>query len=272
MFSGQGEVLQPSEVLRKKSILVERGSFRPVTNTNLDILNSAFDRFKEEPDVDENAIVTLAEINMRNLQANGEIDLRDFLARADMLASCGLTVMISDYFEYYRLANYLSRYTKKRIGITMGAASLAELFNEKYYSELDGGILESFGRLFKNDLKLYIYPLLDRDSSELTTIDNLEVSNEIASLFDYLVGKGCIEQLQNFNKQHLNTFSREVLKLIKAGDSSWEQHVPTQVAEVIRERRYFDYTPAPASSFDTAVNCALTNTGIDNRTGSFLPN
>lgn len=259
MFSGQGEVLQPSEVLRKKSILVERGSFRPVTNTNLDILESAFERFKQEPDVDENAIVTLAEINMRNLQANGEIDLRDFLARADMLASCGLTVLISDYFEYYRLANYLSRYTKKKIGLTMGAASLAELFDEKYYSELDGGILESFGRLFKNDLKLYIYPLLDRDSGQLTTVENLQVSEEIASLFNYLVGKGCIEQLENFNQQHLGTFSREVLEMIKAGDSSWEEHVPARVAEVIRARRYFNYNPPQNSAINSVVNDAFAN-------------
>ena len=259
MFSGKGEVLQPSEVLRKKSILVERGSFRPVTNTNLDIIKSAAEKFKNEPDVDEDAVVTLAEINMRNLKANGDIDLRDFLARADMLASCGLTVMISDYFEYYRLAGYLSRYTKKKIGITMGAASLAELFDEKYYGSLDGGILESFGRLFKNDLKLYVYPLLNRDSGELTTIENLEVSKEISSLFKYLVEKGCIEQLENFNPQHLNTFSREVLRLISDGNETWAEHVPPEVAQVIRERRYFNYTPPQNSTLSTALNNTLLN-------------
>ena len=115
------------------------------------------------------------EITMHNLQANGDIDLRDFLARADMLAACGKTVLISDYFEYYRLAAYLARYTKQKIGITMGAGSLCDLFDEKYYTQLDGGILESFGRLFKNDLKLYIYPLQDRKTGELTTVENLRV-------------------------------------------------------------------------------------------------
>ena len=167
MFAASGEVLQPSEVLHKRPILVERGSFRPVTHVNVDMLHAAHERFSQEPGViGDEEVVQVMELTMNKLttasgQADGEIDLRDFLARADMLAACGNTVLISDYFEYYRLAAYLARYTKKKIGITMGAASLLELFDEKYYGGLDGGILESFGRLFKNDLKLYIYPLLD---------------------------------------------------------------------------------------------------------------
>ncbi len=137
MFSASGEVLQPSEVLHKKAILVERGSFRPVTHVNVDMLRAAQEKFSREPDVANEPILTLMEITMRSLQAasgkaNGDIDLRDFLARADVLAACGMTVLISNYFEYYRLAAYLVRYTKKKIGITMGAASLLELFDEKY--------------------------------------------------------------------------------------------------------------------------------------------
>ncbi|MFN3191453.1 MAG: TonB-dependent receptor [Aureliella sp.] len=239
MFSASGEVLQPSEVLRKKNILVERGSFRPLTNTNVDILDAAAQKFAEEEDVQQDEVVTLAEINMRNLQANGDIDLRDFLARVDVMAACGMTVLISDYFEYYRLAAYLAQFTRKKIGITMGAASLGELFDEKYYTELDGGILESFGRLFKNDLKLYIYPLLCQKSNELLTVENLQVADEIRSLYRYLVERGCIEQLENHNPQHLRTFSRQVLALIEAGDPSWKEHVPAEVAEVIETRGFF---------------------------------
>ncbi|WP_315851667.1 TonB-dependent receptor [Aureliella helgolandensis] len=241
MFSADGEVLQPSEVLYKKPILVERGSFRPLTHVNVDMLRAAQERFHAEADVEADEVVSLAEITMRNLQANGDIDLRDFLARVDVLAASGMTVLISNYFEYYRLAAYLARHTKKKIGITMGAASLCELFDEKYYTTLDGGILESFGRLFKNDLKLYIYPLLNRDTGELTTVDNLEVAPELRKLYRYLVDKGCIEQLDNHNPAHLGTFSREVLRLIQTGDDSWREHVPAGVAAVIEERAFFGY-------------------------------
>jgi hypothetical protein len=246
MFSAKGEVLQPSEVLYKKPILVERGSFRPVTHVNVDMLRSAHERFSREPEVAGEPVVPLMEITMHNLQnaggkPNGDIDLRDFLERADVLAACGMTVLISDYFEYYRLAAYLARYTKKKIGITMGAGSLRDLFDEKYYAQLDGGILESFGRLFKNDLKLYIYPLLNRNSGELTTVDNLRVAPELRKLYEYLVEKGCIEQLDNFNPSYLSIFSRDVIQQIKSGNSEWTESVPPEVAEVIRRRGFFGY-------------------------------
>jgi hypothetical protein len=154
--AGATTVLQPSEVLYKKPVLVERGSFRPVTHVNVDMLECALRRFAHEPGVAGEPVVPLMEITMRNLMAttsSGDVDVHDFLARADVLAACGMSVLISDYFEYYRLAAYLSRNNAKRkIAVTMGAASLRDLFDEKYYAALEGGILESFGRLFKNDL------------------------------------------------------------------------------------------------------------------------
>ena len=259
MFSASGEVLQPSETLYKKPILVERGSFRPLTHVNVDMLRAAHQKFQVESDVDADEVVCLAEITMRNLQANGDIDLRDFLARVDVLAACGMTVMISDYFEYYRLAAYLAQYNKKKIGITMGAGSLFELFDEKYYTSLEGGILESFGRLFKNDLKLYIYPFLDRHTNELTTVHNLKVSDEIRKLYQYLVDKGCIEQLDNHNPKHLKTFSREVLRQIGAGELEWTEHVPPEVAQVIKDRGFFGYRRAknvpqpPVTNFQPGI-------------------
>src|SRR6201997_918944 len=160
MFGPDGQVLQPSEALRKKAVLVERGSFRPTTLVNIDMLECALAKFEADPAVTGRPVLAFTELTMRNHLAGGEdIDRRDFLARADLLAACGLTVLISDYFEYYRLAPYIAWRTKDRIGIVLGAASLIELFDEKYYTQLPGGILESFGRLFKNDLKVFVYPL-----------------------------------------------------------------------------------------------------------------
>lgn len=241
IFAADGTMLQPSEVLHKKAILVERGSFRPVTHVNVDMLRSAYEKFSQEPGVRGEEVVQLTEITMNNLLLGGELDYRDFLARVDLLAAVGMTVLISNYFEYYRLAAYLSRYTKKRIGITMGAASLRELFDEKWYTHLEGGILESFGRLFKNDLKLYIYPLLDSATGDLTAVQNLEVAPSLRKLYEFLVERGCIEQLSNFEDKYLPIFSRDVLLKIRDGDASWEDMVPPEVAEVIKRCGFFGY-------------------------------
>ena len=185
----------------------------------------------------------IMEITMRNLLAGGtEVDRRDFLARADLLAACGMTVLISDYFEYYRLAAYLAWRTKEPIGIVMGVPSLVELFDERYYTQLPGGILESFGRLFKNDLKLYVYPVRKHEQEQLTTVSTLEVAPELRPLYDYLAGRGSFVQLDNYKPEYLKIFSRDVLKRIAAHDESWETMVPVAVAELIKKRGFFGYT------------------------------
>ncbi|HEX8296405.1 MAG TPA: TonB-dependent receptor [Chthoniobacteraceae bacterium] len=242
MFGPNREVLQPSEVLYKKAVLVERGSFRPTTVVNLDMLECALEKFKADPAVAGRTVLPLMEITMRNLLAGGtEVDRRDFLARADLLAACGMTVLISDYFEYYRLAAYLAWRTKERIGIVMGVPSLVELFDEKYYTQLPGGILESFGRLFKNELKLYVYPLRKHEQAELQTVGTLEVAPELKPLYGYLAGRGSFVQLDNFKPEYLSIFSRDVLKRIAAGDESWETMVPPAVAQLIKKRGFFGY-------------------------------
>jgi hypothetical protein len=241
MFGPSGEVLQPSAILRKRPILVERGSFRPVTKVNINMINAARERFAAEPEVESGQIVELMEITMRNLLSEGEIDLRDFLARADLLAAAGKTVLISDYFEYYRLAAYLTRYTTEPIAVTMGVSSLRDLFSEQYYAKLEGGILEAFGRLFTKDLRLYVYPLRDAATGQLMTVENVEMPADLRNLYRYLLEHGRVRQLDNFDQSVLHIFSRDVLKRIKAYDASWQEMVPPEIAEVIKRRGFFGY-------------------------------
>ena len=248
MFGADREVLQPSEVLYKKAILVERGSFRPPTHVNIDMLQCALAKFQADPAVAGKPVLPIMEITMRNLLAGGkDVDRRDFLARAELLAACGMTVLISDYFEYYRLAAFLATRTKERIGIVMGVPSLVELFDEKYYTQLPGGVLESFGRLFKNDLKLYVYPYQNEPGATQQTVHTLEVTPELTPLYDYLSKRGSFVHLNNSNPAYASIFSRDVLKRIAANDPSWESMVPPEVATIISQRGFFGCPVSPSS-------------------------
>src|SRR5580693_7583380 len=251
MFGPSGEVLQPSEVLRKRPILVERGSFRPVTKVNIDMIQSAHERFASEPEVEPGQVVELMEITMKNLLATGKIDLTDFLARADLLAAVGKIVLISDFFEYYRLAAYLARYTHAPIALTMGASSVEDLFKEEYYAGLEGGLLEAFGRLFTKDMRIYVYPLRDSATGELITVQNLKMRPDLQHLYCYLVDRNRVRQLDNFDESFLHIFSRDVLRRIKDRDPSWETMVPAEIAGVIKQRRYFGYREAEVSDAPT---------------------
>ena len=241
MFSADGKVLQPSEVLRKKPVLIERGRFRPITHVNVDMLDCALKQFEAEDDIEEGETVTVMEMNMHNLKDGGRLDLKDFVSRSEILATTGHTVMISDYAMFYRLAQYISRYTQRRIGLAMGAGSLVQVFNPEHYHDLPGGILESFGRLFKNDLKLFIYPQKNTDGS-LMKVDNLTIEGNLKHLYDYLVGHDNIVQIEGYREDILDVFSHNVLEMIRQGDKAWEDTVPEKVAAAIKKKKLFGYS------------------------------
>jgi len=243
MFTADGEVVQADEVLYKKPILVARGSFRPVTHLTMDVLDSAHAVFIQEPEVAGEEIVVLMEMTLKNLTASGEIDHIDFLDRVDTLGALGRTVLISNYGEFHRLAAYLFRYTKKMIGIAMGIPTLRDIFEEKYYSDLEGGILESFGRLFKNDLKFYVYPWRDPASGAVITAGNLRVAPHLRHLYAYLYENQLIYGLREIHEEYLPIAAKDVLDKIHAGDDTWETMVPAEVGRVIRERRLFGWRP-----------------------------
>ena len=161
-------------------------------------------------------------------------------------------MLISDYFEYYRLAAYLTRYTSQPIAVTMGVASLQDLFKEEYYSGLEGGILEAFGKLFTKDLRIYVYPLRDPATGQLSTVENMQMPGDLHSLYRHLVDRGRIKQLDNFDESVLHIFSRDVLRRIKDNDASWETMVPPEIAELIKHRHYFGYRETEVSDVAAA--------------------
>ncbi len=248
MFTANGEVVNAAEMLYKKSILVERGSFRPVTKVTLDMLRCAQAQFIQEPGVEGEETLVLMEMTLKNLADGGAIDHRDFLDRVDILSTLGKTVLVSNYAEFHRLASHLFRYTKKKIGIVMGVPTLRELFDEKYYADLEGGILESFGRMFKNDLKLYVYPLQEPKNGALITAGNLRVAPHLGHLYAYLHENRFIEALKDFDTKCLSIFSRDTLTKIKEGDPTWEEMVPPEVAAIIKDRRLLGYQPRQQST------------------------
>ena len=241
MFRADGETVQPAEVFYKKAILVERGSFRPVTYATNDMLDGARSVFLKQCGCSEEELVVLMEMTLQNLLSEGQLNHGDFLARVDILGALGRTVLISKFGEYYRLAAYLSRYTNKMIGLVMGVPSLMEIFDEKYYLNLEGGILEALGRMFKGNLKLFVYPMIDEQSGTIVTATQLKVALNLRSLFQYLIDNKFIEEITHFHPEYLRIYPPDALAKLQSGDGSWERMVPPEVVQIIKEREFFGY-------------------------------
>ncbi len=241
MFGPDGNNILPASILYKKNILALRGSYRPVTKVNIDMYEKSLDIFKQEKRVDENNTIVIFEITLSNLRAEGEIDEEDFMSRARLLCSLGHIVMISNFQEYYKLVEYFSAYTKKRMGLALGVNNLIDIFDEKYYRHLSGGILEAFGKLFFKDLKVYLYPMLNPKNGEYTNSENLKVHPRMKELYKFFKHNGKVVDIEDFDKDNLNIFSRKVLKMLENKENGWEKLLPTGVSEIIKQKELFGY-------------------------------
>ena len=241
VFGPNGRNILPAELLYRKNIFAMRGSFRPVTNVNIDMLNSGLDMFLKEENVLQEDTQIIFEITLSNLRALGEINERDFLDRVDILGRLGYTVMISNFSEYFRLVSYFAQNTKKRIGITLGVNNLLDVFDEKYYENLQGGIMEAFGKLFTRDMKVYLYPYIDKETGEILNTENLKVNFNLKELYKYFKMNNRIVDVKGYNVENLKIYSRQILNQICLGETGWEDKLPQGVAEMIKDRGMFGY-------------------------------
>lgn len=242
MFGPDGNNLLPAQQLYKANILALRGSFRPVTLVNMDMYKLAEEMFLNEKKVKKENTKIIFEITLTNLISGGKINERDFLDRAELLCSLGQNVMITNFQEYYKLVEYFSEFTKARIGLAMGVYSFVQIFDEKYYRNLSGGILEAFGKLFFKDLKVYLYPLKDQRTGEIKTSENLKVHPRMKELYKFFKYNGKVVDIEDYNPNILDIFSRTVLDMIGNGEDGWEDMLPTGIAEIIKEERLFGYS------------------------------
>jgi hypothetical protein len=241
MFTADGETVIPGEILWKKPVLLERGSFRPLTNPMLDMLERAQEQFILDKSLQDDPPVVLFEMTLRQLQVGDAIDHRDFLDRVDTLSALGKPVLISNFLRYHRLVTYLARQTDKPIALPIGLVRLRDVLDEKFYTDLPGGLMESLGQLFKNGAKLYVYPSLDKKTGKLTTVQTLEVAPNLRHLYAHLVENKFVENIANYNADALKIYSGEVLAKIHSGDEALAQIIPPQIFEVIKDKKLFGW-------------------------------
>jgi hypothetical protein len=248
MFTADGEAVIPGELLWKKPVLLERGSFRPLTNPMLDMLERAQEQFVRDKSLQADPPVVMFEMTLRQLQIGDAIDHQDFLDRVDTLCALGKPVLISNFFRYHRLVTYLSRQTDKPIALPIGLVRLRDVMDEKFYTDLPGGLLESLGQLFKNGAKLYVYPSLDKKTGQLITVENMEVAPHLRHLYQHLVDNKFIENITHYNLDALKIYSSEVLAKIHSGDESLSKLIPPPIFEIIKAKKLFGWqqkaTPA----------------------------
>ncbi len=249
MFNPEGRSIHASEFLYRKHVMVVRGSFRPITLVNQDMIRSGYQQFRESANIDPAKSFLLTELTIDNLQESAELNERDFLHRARLLNALGQTVIISDYDRYGDLIEYLNNYKVAPVGIVLGVNELLELISDKYHNNQDGRLLAAFGEIFTRNVKIYVYPAQQEGSADLITAENVPIPEGVKFLYRHLLDSGQITDIENIHDEYLSIYSREVLQQIKNGEDGWEQLVPDQVARLITDQNLFGF-PAEKLSFE----------------------
>lgn len=242
MFDLCGNVLQPATALYKKNILLMRGRFRPVTKVHIDMINSGFKNFIKEEGVEEDNVNLVLELTLKDLTADGKISDKDFVDRAELLGSLGYTVMISNYLKYYKMVDYLANIAKgKKMGVLLGVYNLHNIFDERFYDNLPGGLLEAFGKGFGHNVKLFVYPAINVENGELYELNNIKIPTHLRGLLTYMQDNNKMEGLEEYDKRLLHIVSDDVLSKIKCATSAWEEDVPEEVVKAIKFYELFGY-------------------------------
>ena len=231
MFGPKGEVQHVFDELYGKPVIVQRGTYRPVTNVNVEIMKLGQQQMKVD------SPISLFEITMSNLMATGEVDGQDFLDRVDVLSTLGQRVLISNFDLFYQLKFFLRQATQEPIAVVLGASHLEKLFDERYYAKLKGGILEGFSRLFDHNTKLLVYPF--KTDTECRTAGTFHPMAKLEHLYQYFRKNEQIIDMTNCDNVNTSLHSQNVRTLLQAGDSKWEELVPKAARDLIKKRRLF---------------------------------
>jgi hypothetical protein len=242
MFDRNGDVKPPADLLYKKNVMLLRGSFRPITYVGFDMLKSAFSLFKKEIGFEKENTIVLCEITLKNLIEKGVFDERDFLDRVDILNGMGQNVMITNFKEFYKVAEWFRQFRIVNIRMVIGALTFKKVLQKVYYNNLKGGILEAFGKLFTENLKVYLYPALKKGTEiELITTQNIPVEEDVKFLYQHLLETGVIIDIPNIRKETLPYFSAKVMEKLCQRDETWQEMVPKYVSSFIMKKNLFGY-------------------------------
>lgn len=237
IFDEKGEVLQASDALYKKNVLVCRGSYRPPTLVNIDMLDKGLEAFKKDVAKNEiKDILILPEISMSKLASRdgGNIDNEDFLARVELLNGLGHNVMISNYEHFSELNDFIKNYNRGKVGIVLGHYNLYEVFDDKVEN-----VLHLISRMVGKNSTVYVYPAKDNKTGKMLCYDDLPVDKSKLTLLEYLEQDSFFKKISNHNEKVFGIWSREVMKMITSGTDGWEKMVPESVAKNVKENSLF---------------------------------
>lgn len=230
LFSPEMEVLNVGDAVYGKSLLIQRGTYHPVTNTHLDVLEKGLAQLKR--DGGNKDVLPILEIT---IPPKTEVDVNDFYRRVEAISKLGYHTLISQFHLFYKLKHFFRVYNQKPLAIVIEASKLPKIFDKEHYKDLEGGALEGLGKLLDSQTKLYVYP--HKTEKLCQTARTFFPPPDIKDIYVHFLNLGQVQDISGCDEASVYWHSEDIRKLIKKKDKSWEKLVPTKMAELIKKNK-----------------------------------
>lgn len=230
-INSEGRVQNPSDALYGKNIFIQRAFYKPVTNTHIDIAARGLKHFTKEFNIKPQDTLSIFEFTLNNRLKNENVSLEDAVLKVKMLQALNLPVLVSRFSLFYELKEFIRLSTDKPMAIVIGATHLEKLFDEKFYFDLSGGLLEGMGKLLGRFSRLYIYPHKTNEICLLTK--SFFPPNSVKNVYKHFIDNHMIQDIAGCDEITEFVHSNDILKMIKAKNSNWKKYVPEKIHNLV---------------------------------------
>ena len=169
-FPSKGPSVPPTETLYKKAVVLAPGTFSHVDATHAQVharlLASAIQELQKEMGETKAAPAGFFCLTAASLLPNDPApEIPDLLRRIDALLAAGGDVLLFRHPELYHMTTLVNRHTKAPLRFVAGLSLIIRGF-EDVYGNLEGRRLEALGRLFAQNVRIYVYPMTATDLRE----------------------------------------------------------------------------------------------------------
>jgi hypothetical protein len=213
VFDASGGVTAPSEALRKRPLVVERGLYRTAKPQHGPLLAAAARHLRTELPEKTREPLALFEMTVAPAGGGEVADDAELLLRIARLTRAGFPVAVTRFGRAFELAEFMRRYTSEPVRFALGTSSAVELLLTQSGASVIGGALRALGRLLSDNVRLYVYPMpaevlrerltragidpltIGHDATGMISPRGLKLPSPVGHMLDYLLAAGWMETL-----------------------------------------------------------------------------
>lgn len=235
--AGGDQILNISDTVWGKGLIIQRGFYRPITNSHLDVLNKGHEQLKLEmksQKLKPSDIIPILEIS-----SEFGIETDDFINRLDIITGLGYHLLVSNFKYFYEMKHFFRKYTQSPFVIVMSARHLQELFDASKYKNLEGGIFEALGKLLDEQTKLYIYP--HKTNEVCLTTKSFFPPKDVNHLYRHFIETSQVMDISGCDNTETYYHSSDVKKMIEDKNKIWEKLVPELAKDFIKKYKLWGF-------------------------------